>query len=57
MTGARDCKNFRTLDGPSTRMPGRRELLFSPLPYIVIYQIIGNEVEISRIFDGAQDWP
>jgi len=38
-------------------MAGRRELVFSPLPYIVIYQVTENAVEISHIFHGAQDWP
>jgi toxin ParE1/3/4 len=36
---------------------GRRELVFSPLPYIVVYRVTGQVVEISRIFHGAQDWP
>jgi plasmid stabilization system protein ParE len=38
-------------------MPGRRELVFSPLPYVVVYQVTQHAVEISRIFHGAQDWP
>jgi plasmid stabilization system protein ParE len=41
----------------SRRMPGRRELPFPPLPYVVVYQVKGDAVEISRIFHGAQDWP
>jgi addiction module RelE/StbE family toxin len=51
----------RLLDFPylgrlSERMTGRRELVFSPLPYIVVYQVTEHAVEISRIFHGAQDW-
>jgi len=38
-------------------MTGRRELVFAPLPYIVVYQVTELAVEISRIFHGAQDWP
>jgi plasmid stabilization system protein ParE len=38
-------------------MTGRRELTFAPLPYIVVYQVTSNAIEISRIFHGAQDWP
>jgi toxin ParE1/3/4 len=45
------------LGRPSLRMAGRRELTFSPLPYIVVYQVTPNAIEISRIFHGAQDWP
>jgi plasmid stabilization system protein ParE len=38
-------------------MEGRRELVFSPLPYIAVYQVKEYAVEISRIYHGAQDWP
>ena len=41
----------------SSRMNGRRELVLSPLPYIVVYQMTEQSVEISRVFHGAQDWP
>ena len=48
-------------DAPYVGRPGRvegtRELLFPPLPYIVVYQVKENAVEISRVFHGAQDWP
>ncbi|MGP0095595.1 MAG: type II toxin-antitoxin system RelE/ParE family toxin [Terriglobales bacterium] len=36
-------------------MSGWRELVFSP--YVVVYQVKENAVEISRIYHGAQDWP
>ena len=39
------------------RMRGRRELVFPSLPYIVVYQVKTNAVEISRIYHSAQDWP
>ena len=39
------------------RMEGRRELVFPALPYIAVYQIKENAIEISRIFHAAQDWP
>jgi plasmid stabilization system protein ParE len=35
-------------------MPGRREFVFSP--YMAVYQIKGEAVEISRVYDGAPDW-
>jgi toxin ParE1/3/4 len=50
-------KNFPNLGRASRRMAGRRELTFTPLPYIVVYQVKSDGVEISRIFHGAQDWP
>jgi toxin ParE1/3/4 len=50
-------KDFPNLGRASSRMAGRRELTFAPLPYIVVYQVKPEVVEISRIFHGAQDWP
>jgi plasmid stabilization system protein ParE len=41
----------------SVSLAGRRELTFAPLPYIVVYQVKTNAVEISRVFHTAQDWP
>jgi len=32
-------------------------LVFSPLPFIVVYQVKAEAVEISRIYHAAQDWP
>jgi toxin ParE1/3/4 len=39
------------------RMKGRRELVFPSLPYIAVYQVKANAVEISRIYHAAQNWP
>jgi toxin ParE1/3/4 len=50
-------RDFPNLGRASRRMAGRRELTFAPLPYIVVYQVQPNAIEISRIFHGAQDWP
>ena len=50
-------KDFPNLGRASMRMPGRRELLFSPLPYIAVYTVKEHAVEISHIYHGAQDWP
>lgn len=43
--------------GRSGRMPGTRELVFSGLPYLAVYRIRGDAVEILRILHGAQSWP
>jgi addiction module RelE/StbE family toxin len=45
------------LRGRIGRIMGTRELVFSPLPYIAVYRIRANAVEIARIYHGAQDWP
>ena len=39
------------------RKPGTRELILAGLPYLAIYRIRGDNVEIVRILHGAQDWP
>ena len=43
--------------GRAGRIEGSRELVFAPLPYIAVYRIKGQVVEVSRIYHGAQDWP
>jgi plasmid stabilization system protein ParE len=55
--GCTRLKDFPHLGRASSRMNARRELVFSGLPYIVVYQVKEHAVEISRIFHGAQDWP
>jgi addiction module RelE/StbE family toxin len=37
------------------RESGTRELLFPPLPYIAVYRVEGQSVEVLRIYHGAQD--
>jgi toxin ParE1/3/4 len=49
--------DFPQLGRASTRLFGRRELIFPPLPYILVYVVKHDAVEISRIFHAAQDWP
>lgn len=45
----------------SSRCPGRiegtRELLFSPLPYIAVYSVRNQNIEIWRIYHAAQNRP
>jgi toxin ParE1/3/4 len=54
--GCEALKDFPHRGRPG-RMEGRRELVFSPLPYIAVYQVKEYSVEISRIYHGGQDWP
>jgi toxin ParE1/3/4 len=35
---------------------GTRELTLTPLPYIVVYRILAEAIEILHIYRGAQDW-
>ena len=55
--GCGQLKDTPYIGRASLRMSGRRELIFSPLPYIAVYQVKKDTIEISRIFHGAQDWP
>jgi addiction module RelE/StbE family toxin len=39
------------------RIEGTRELLFSPLPYIAVYRVAGQSIEVWRIWHTSQDRP
>jgi len=41
----------------SGRIEGTRELLFPSLPYIAVYRLHKEAVEVVRIYHAAQDWP
>ena len=42
--------------GRQGKQIGTRELVFSPLPYIAVYRVTEDIVEILHIWHGAQDW-
>ncbi|MGD0001593.1 MAG: type II toxin-antitoxin system RelE/ParE family toxin [Bryobacteraceae bacterium] len=35
---------------------GTRELALTPLPYVVVYWVRDEAVEVLHIYHGAQDW-
>jgi toxin ParE1/3/4 len=39
------------------REEGTRELLFPPLPYIAVYRLKQQSIEVLRIYHAAQDRP
>jgi toxin ParE1/3/4 len=39
------------------RIAGTRELIFAPLPYIAVYRVKDDDVEILRIYHSARNWP
>ena len=43
--------------GRKGKKEGTRELVLSPLPYIVVYQVTSEVIFIVRILHGAQKWP
>jgi toxin ParE1/3/4 len=45
---------------PSQGRPGHRsgtrEIALTPLPYVVVYSVGAEAIEILHIYHGAQDW-
>jgi toxin ParE1/3/4 len=37
--------------------PNTRELIFPPWPYIAVYEIIDDQVNVLRIRHASRDWP
>src|SRR5688572_33249909 len=51
-------KAFPNVGRPG-RVQGTRELIFPPLPFVAVYEVMDaqNEVRVLRILHGAQRWP
>lgn len=45
------------LRGRVGREDGTRELLFPPMPYIAVYRVKEQSIEVLRIYHAAQDRP
>ena len=43
--------------GRPGKKEGTRELVMSPLPYILVYTVRGDAIYVVRILHGAQQWP
>jgi toxin ParE1/3/4 len=43
--------------GRPGKKEGTRELVLSPLPYLVVYAVHGDVIYVVRILHGAQKWP
>ena len=39
------------------RIPATRELIIVGTPFLVVYQVSGNSVQILRVLHGARKWP
>jgi addiction module RelE/StbE family toxin len=35
---------------------GTRELVLAPLPYVAVYRVAADAIEILHIYHGAQNW-
>lgn len=40
-----------------SRVSGNYDLIFTDLPYIIVYRIRADLVEIVRVYHSAQQWP
>ena len=54
--GISDLRSFPNR-GRSGGIEGRRELVFPSLPYLAVYRLRNESVEVVRIYHEAQDWP
>jgi len=36
---------------------GTRELPLPPLPFVIVYRVLPEAIEISNIIHGARRWP
>lgn len=52
--GIRSLKQFPNR-GRSGREEGTRELVFSPLPYVAVYRVKEQTIEVLRIYHGARN--
>ena len=43
--------------GRPGRVPGTRELVIPRTLFIVPYRLVGNTIQIVRVFHGARRWP
>jgi toxin ParE1/3/4 len=43
--------------GRAGRLPGTRELIIPRTPFIVVYAVAGQTIEIFAVIHGARRWP
>ncbi len=43
--------------GRAGSSPHTREIVFAPLPYLVIYRVTDRHIEVVRVLHGAQSRP
>lgn len=51
-----DLKDAPHLGRPG-RVPGIRELPIPNTPYIIPYQVSGDQLQILRVYHGCRQWP
>jgi toxin ParE1/3/4 len=43
--------------GRPGRIPGTRELIVPGTPFIVPYRLIGDTIQVLRVYHGSRRWP
>ncbi len=43
--------------GRPGRVPGTRELVVAGTPFIVPYRVVGNTIQLLRVYHAARRWP
>jgi toxin ParE1/3/4 len=43
--------------GRAGRVKGKRELVVNRTPFIVVYRIVGDDIQVMNLLHGAQQWP
>jgi len=43
--------------GRTGRVEGTRELVLPSLPFVIVYRVLDDAVEIAAVIHGAQRWP
>jgi len=52
-----DLLSANPLIGRGGRVPDTRELVFHGLPYIVVYRLRGDRIEVLAVVHGKRLWP
>jgi toxin ParE1/3/4 len=43
--------------GRAGEVPGTRELVFHPWPYVAVYRVMQDNIRILRLRHASQQWP
>jgi len=54
--GAQSLRKFPRR-GRIGQLAGTRELVMAPLPYIIVYRVEGQTVQIARVVHSSENWP
>jgi plasmid stabilization system protein ParE len=49
-------ENYPEMGRPG-RIPGTRELVLKPLPFLLAYRIRSRHIEVLALLHGARKWP